>query len=365
VRTVAVLGAGAGGAAAVAELCVHGHRVRLWNRSPETIEPFQQSGAVRYEGVLGAGEARPELITTDLAAAVADADIALVCLPALAHEDLAEALARLDPCPRLVLNPGHTGGALHFRRVFLEVCGSVPELAEFSTLTYVARKYAPDTVNISGVAERVRAACLPGGEDALAIARELYPVAVPQRDVLAPDLANVNLVLHPPGAILGAAWVEATAGNYLFYAEGVTPGVARVIAALDAERLAVARAFGHELDPLHLEMAAIGTADRDAAGRNELGNAIRAGAANARIRAPDSFRHRYYLEDFGYGLVPLLAFARIAAVDVPVAAALLALAGTLLERDLEGEGLNASRLGIVGLDRMGLLELLAGTRAPA
>ena len=363
-RTVAVLGAGAGGAAAVAELCQRGHRVRLWNRSRETLQPFLESGTVRYEGALGAGEARPELITSELAAAVADADVALVCLPALAHEVLAGALARLDATLPLILNPGHTGGALHFRRVFLEVCGSSPRLAEFSTLTYVARKYAPDTVDISGVAQRVRAACLPGDDDVLSIARELYPAAVPERDVLAPDLANVNLVLHPPGAILGAAWVEATAGNYLFYAEGVTPGVARVIAGLDAERLSVARVFGHELDPLHLEMAAIGTADHQADARNELAGAIRGGAANARIRAPDSLRHRYYLEDFGYGLVPLLAYARVAEVEVPVAGALLALAGTLLERDLESEGLNASRLGIEGLGRKELLELVDGTRTP-
>jgi opine dehydrogenase len=361
-RTVAVLGAGAGGAAATAELVRRGHRVRLWNRSWETLEPFSKHGAVRYEGVLGAGEARPELVTSELAAAVADADVALVCLPALAHEDVAGALARLGSSLPLVLNPGHTGGALHFRRVFLDVCGVSPELAEFSTLTYVARKYAPDTVNISGVAERVRVGCLPGSDEALAIARELYSAAVPERDVLAPDLANVNLVLHPPGAILGAAWVEATSGDFLFYAEGVTPGVARVIAELDAERLSVARAFGHELDPLHREMAAIGTADREAAARDDVAGAIRAGAANARIRAPDSFRHRYYLEDFGYGLVPLLAFARIAGVQAPIAAALLALGGTLLGRDLEAEGLNAVRLGIERLDRTRLLELVAGAR---
>src|SRR5919204_3460219 len=117
-RTVAVLGAGAGGAAAVVELCQRGHRVRLWNRSPQTVEPFLKSGAVRYEGILGAGEVRPELITSDLTEAVAEADVAVVCLPALAHEDLAHALARVDPHPRLVLNPGHTGGAPHFPRGF-------------------------------------------------------------------------------------------------------------------------------------------------------------------------------------------------------------------------------------------------------
>ena len=357
---VAVLGAGAGGAAAAVELMLRGNAVRLWNRSPATLESFH--GSVRYEGLLGSGEVRPEAISAELGEVLHGTDAVLVCLPALAHEAVAEALAAAGVSVPIVLNPGHTGGALHFRRVFGDATVTLPPLAEFSTLTYVARKYSPGTVTISGVAGRVRAAALPGGDEALSLARELFPAAAAERDVLAPDLANVNLVLHPPGAILGAAWVEATRGDYLFYRDGVTPGVARVIAALDAERLEVARRLGHELEPLHREMAAIGTADRDAAERDDLAGAIRGGAANAQIRAPSSLGHRYYMEDFGYGLVPLLALARIARVGAPVAAALLALAATLLEHDFETEGLNAARLGIDGLDRAGLLDLVAGAR---
>jgi opine dehydrogenase len=361
-KTVAVLGAGAGGAAATAELAVAGHSVRLWNRSAATLEPFVAAGGVRYEGVLGSGLARADLFSPVLAEVIDGADVAVVCLPAIAHEEVAIALATLDAALPIVLNPGHTGGALHLRRVFRDAGAVLPPLSELSTLTYVARKYTPDTVTISGVADRVRVACLPAGDAAVVWARELFPAARPERDVLATDLANVNVVLHPPGAILGAAWVEATGGDYLFYAEGVTTGVAHVIAALDAERLAIARAFGHELDPLHREMAAIGTADRDAAARDDLAGAIRNGVANAQIRAPDSLHHRYYVEDFGYGLVPLLVLARLAAVDAPVASSLLALAGTLLEHDFEAEGLNAARLGIEGLDRAALLDLVAGAR---
>lgn len=360
---VAVLGAGAGGAAATAELMLRGHSVRLWNRSPATLEPFRAAGGVRYEGKLGAGLAAPETITANLAEAIEGAGAVLVCLPAIAHEDVAAGLASAAAALPVVLDPGHTGGALHFRRVFGDAGVPLPPLAELSTLTYVARKYAPGTVTISGLAERVRAACLPGGAEALRVARELFPAARPEQDVLAVDLADVNLVLHPPGALLGAAWVEATGGDFLFYAEGVTPGVARVIAALDAERLAVARAFGHELDPLHREMAAIGTADRDAAARDDLAGAIRLGEANARIRAPGSLEHRYYAEDFGFGLVPLLELARVAEVETPVASSLVTLAGALLGRDLMREGLNAARLGIEGLDRDALVALVRGGAA--
>ena len=77
-RKVAVVGAGAGGAAAVAELVAAGHEVRFWGRSPRTLAPFVEQGGVAYEGVLGTGLARPKLITSDLAAAIDTADVILV-----------------------------------------------------------------------------------------------------------------------------------------------------------------------------------------------------------------------------------------------------------------------------------------------
>ena len=61
---VTIIGAGSGGASAVAELTRAGHEVALWNRSPSTLAPFQQIGGVEYEGILGEGFAKPALITT-------------------------------------------------------------------------------------------------------------------------------------------------------------------------------------------------------------------------------------------------------------------------------------------------------------
>lgn len=357
---VAVIGAGAGGAAAVAELSLAGHEVRWWNRTPATIAPFREAGGVRYEGVLGAGFARPAAFADTLAEALAGADVSMVCLPSLAHEAVAVALAGAGLACPLVLNPGHTGGALHVAHV-LSACGeTVPPLAELSTLTYVARKPEPDSVRISCTAGRVWAACLPGGEDALRLVRQLYPAATPAPDVVATSLANVNLVLHTPGAILSAAWAEATGGDFRFYVDAMTPGVARSIQALDRERLAVAAAYGHELPPLVEEMAAIGTAAAEPAARGDLRAAIAGGEANRLIRAPGSFEHRYYAEDFGYGLVPLLELAQIGGVEAPYAAALVEVASVLCGRDVRAQGLTAERLGIAGLDRDDLLARVRG-----
>lgn len=361
--TTAVLGAGAGGAAATVELTAAGHDVHLWARSAATLEPFEAAGGVRYEGILGEGCTPARKLSSDLEQALCGADAVLVCLPTSAHRDVAIALAalgRLDV--PVILNPGHTGGALEFQQAFVDSGVEPPPIAEFSTLTYVARKHSPERVTVSGRAKRIHVAALPGGDSAVAAARELYPRAIPARDVLATGLANVNMVLHPPGAVLGAAWVEATGGDFRFYVDAMTPGVARVMRQLDNERLAVARAFGHELPSVLQEMEGIGTVEQGMAAGDDLVEAIAGGKANAKIRAPESFAHRYYREDFGFGMVPFLALARIAGVQVPVAAALLSLAAAATGEDFAGSGRTAERMGIAGLDRD---RLLAHVRAAA
>ncbi len=359
---VAILGAGGGGASAAVDLARQGHQVSLWNRSAEAISGFVAAGGIRHLGVLGSGLTKVPLITTDLQQAADGADALLVCLPTLAHAPLAAQLAGcgLGSTP-VILNPGQSGGALEFAAVYARAGVAAPPLAEFSTLTYVARKPAADTVHTSGRAKAVWVAALPGGEAALDAARALYDCARPAPNVLATALANVNMVLHPPGAILGAAWVERTGGDFTFYVEGLTDGVGRVMEQLDAERLAVAAAFGLGLPDLFDEMRTIGTIEAGTDRSQGLAAAIRGGRANARIRAPDSLDHRYYREDFWYGLQPFLALARIAGSEVPVAEALFRLGVALTGPVREGFGRSAEAMGIAGLDKAGLLAKVTGT----
>ena len=62
----------------------------------------------------------------------------------------------------------------------------------------------------------------------------------------------------------------------------------------------------------------------------------------------------------GHGLLPFTALASIANVDVPVALSLMRIAQTFLGFDLATDGRTAERMGIVGLDRKGLLRLVGG-----
>lgn len=354
---VVVIGAGAGGAAAVVELTAAGHDVTLWNRSADTLSPFVRRGGIAFEGALGSGLAQPRAMTANIVDAVNNAEVAVVTLPTFSHASVAQILAKAGwPAHApVILNPGHTGGALEFARAYRAVRPDLPPIAEFSTLTYVARKYRPDQVTISGRAKQVRVAALPGGKTALAAACMLFPGATPVDDVLVADLSNVNMVLHPPGAILGAAWVEARAGDFTFYVDAMTAGVGRIMRLLDEERREVAKAFGHELPNLIEEMQLIGTVAQNIRDTGDYVGAISGGSANSQIKAPDSLAHRYYREDFGHGLVPFLAFANVADLPTPVAKSLLVLAEGLCGIDFSRQGRTAESMGIAGLSKAELL----------
>jgi opine dehydrogenase len=354
---VAVLGAGAGGLATTVELSQAGCEVQLWTRNQATFGTF--GSTIRHAGVLGEGRVEPAAFTTSLPSALAGVAAVLVSLPAYAHGPVFDALADLEVGLPVVLCPGGTGGALHLRAAFSRHGRALPPVAELSTLPYVARVKPEGTLEVTGRAGRLRCGALPGGQQAAKVAGELFASELEHTDVLASSLSNVNLVLHPPAALLSAAWVEATGGDFLFYVDAMTPGVQRVMDALDAERLSVALAYGHELPPLGGEMELVGTAPPGARGQ-PTAEAVKAGGPNRSIKAPSSLAHRYYREDFAFGLVPFLALARPAQVPVPVAAGLASVAEALLGPGVMGERIDAARLGITGLDREALLQVVRG-----
>ena len=191
--------------------------------------PFRADAAAvrrsRRRGVRGRvwfGARRPTPSPPISAAAIDGADAILVCLPTFAHGDIAAALAALGTRIPVVLNPGHTGGALAFCHAFASRGAVPPPIAEFSDATaYVGAQIHARQRDRNGTRQqRSGVAALPGGAAAADAARTLFAGANVMSDVLACDLANVNMVLHAPGAVLGAAWIEATRGDYTFYVQG-------------------------------------------------------------------------------------------------------------------------------------------------
>lgn len=355
IKKVAVLGAGHGGCAVTGDLTLRGYEVRLHGRSSERVTALKHGITVR--GVRE-GLARPALVTTNLPEVVRGADLVILIVPSVAHGAYATALAPLlIEGTTVFLDPGHTGGTLHFAAAFTRAGGPRVRLCETVTLTHICRMEGPATVAIYRETTNLRFAALPGRDSAELAERlrPLFPNIVPVANVLETGLMNLNAVIHPPGMLMNAGWIEFTRGDFLFYREAITPAVARMIEAVDEERLAVARALGVDIPAFIDYFCAAGLTTEEARASRSVYRAMQESHPNRTIKAPPSLDHRYVHEDVGYGLVPMAEFGVLAGVPTPVIDSVIALCSVVQGWDYRREGLNLAGMGIAGLSREALM----------
>jgi opine dehydrogenase len=351
VKTVAILGAGHGGHAAAADLTRRGYVVRLHARNAERLAPLRERGGIEARGIVE-GHVPIALATTNVAEAVKGADLIMLVVPSVAHEPYARALAPLiDGSQPVFLNPGHTGGGLHFLHALRQAGYRGPvKTCETVSLTYVTRMEGPATVGIYSYIKQLGFGALPGRhtDEMFDLIKPLYPDIRKATSVLETALSNMNAVFHPPGMIMNAGWVEATGGDFLFYREGFTESIGRVTAAVDAERMAVAKALGVPCVSFLGTFFNAGLTTKAARDSGDISRACKESAPNATIKSPSSLDHRYVHEDVGYGLVPMSALGRLAGVATPTIDALVHLAGLAVGVDYARDGLTLKKLGLAG-----------------
>ena len=210
IRKIAVLGAGNGGCAAAADLTLRGYQVRLFSRSDATLLPIIKRGGIT---LVENGEekfAAPYFHSPHI-------------VPVIDGVDL------IVDGQRILLNPGHTGGSLHFAHVLRQAGATAKiRLAETVTLTYICRMPEPARVEIYRRTSHLRCAAFPGSDTAQLVneLQEIYPEVVAARNVLETGLSNINAIMHPAGMLGNAGWIEKTGGDFLYYRQGITPAIA-------------------------------------------------------------------------------------------------------------------------------------------
>jgi opine dehydrogenase len=344
--SVAVLGAGHGGLALAGYLAQQGHRVALWNRSPARVAPVAALGGVRLS-LPGSAPVRTPIAaaTSSMADAVAGTRLVLVCVPASAHADVARSCApHLRDGQTVLLLPGRTGGALEFRRELREAgCRARILLGEANTFPVAARTVGPAEAVIFGAKNELLAAALPAARtpELLAACRPVFPMLAGARSILQTGLANLGAILHPTITLLNARRIQA-GESFDFYTEGVTPAVAATLAAADAERLSIARAYGVPACSLQAWIASA-YGHRAAT----IQEAVGGNPSYAGLKAPNTLEHRYLLEDVPTGLIPLLELGSVAGLALPTLRGLVDLGRVLLG----GERWEGPRtLDVLGLD---------------
>jgi len=354
---VSILGAGNGAQAMAGHLALKGFAVKLYNKFEHEIVPMREHGGIHLEGAVE-GFGQLDLISTDIAPVIEDADVIMVVVPAFAHRFMAEVCApHLREGQIIVLNPGRTGGALEFAHVLRQrgVRARVV-VAEAQTFIYACRLSGPARVQIMGIKKEVPLAALPATDTAatLAVVTRLYPQFVPAANVLETSLNNIGAVFHPPTMILNANRIEA--GEEFDFYQGMTPMMVGFLEVIDSERMAVAEAYGVRVESAKDWLMRV----YEGISGDTLYERIQSNRAYAGLKAPKTLNMRYLTEDVPCGLVPIVSLAEAAGVKTPASRGIVDIACGLLKRDFWAEGRTRESLGLDGLGVPEIISMVEG-----
>jgi len=352
-----VIGAGHGGKAMAAHLALMGFPTTLYNRTPEHIQAIKQLKGIHLEsndgGIRGLGKLAR--VTSNMAEALQKAQMIMVVLPSSAHADIAKACAPyLKNGQVIVLHPGRTCGAIEFAKVLRdEKCKADVTISEAETFIYASRSDGPAEARIFRIKDAVPLAALPATRTSLALdmIHEAYPEFIDGGNVLQTGLNNMGAIFHPALTLLNAGRIESTHGDYQFYIDGVTPSVARVLEALDRERVTVASSLGLRARTAleWLKMA------YDADGE-DLHEAIHNQPGYYGIKAPPTLNHRYIFEDVPMSLVPIASLGQRYGVSVQGMDSMIRISSIIHKTDYWRKGRTIEKLGI---DKLSVGELTA------
>ena len=351
VGTVAIIGAGIGGIYLAAELGVAGFKLRLHDIDDARLADVRAFGGIDVEGERG-GFAAVELATSDLRAAVDGADAIIIVTGGNAQAAVARSLALLLRDGQIILLvQGNTGGSLIVRRALDAAgCHADVAVAEMDNYPYSCRRLAPARIRPIVAKRWLQIAAFPGNRIAAVHQRlsPLFPQAVAAPNALYTGFTNANAMLHVANCVANAARIES-GDIYKFYAEGVTPAVARLYEAINAERVAVAAALGASVPSLEewfdrvygvREASLVETCQRLT--YNSDGPYQATGT-------PSSLEHKFITEDVPTGLIPMVALGAAAGVPTPAIDALVAIVRNMTGKDFAADARTLARLGLSGM----------------
>ena len=344
---IAVLGGGNGAHQMAADLTLAGLKVNMFEmpRFKENVEKLLRTGEIETFGGAREGKASLNMASTDIEKVLEDVKHIFIVVPAFAHRPYAELLASyLKRDQTVTLFPG-TLGTLEFVKVLRDE-GVTWDLtvAETDTLPWACRLVAPATVKVYHTLKRFGVGVFPSKRSrrVTEFLEKIFPIFT-HPDVISCGLSSLNPTLHAASVLLNVGRIEYSRGEFYLYEEGITPSVARVVKAVDKERLAIGKAWGYDLTPVEEDLYLSGYGPK-----GNLWQAVR-GSSLTFIKGPTSIESRYLTEDVPYGLVPWVGLAGLVGLDVPVMKSVVWIVSALHGRDYWSEGRTLEKLGISDL----------------
>jgi opine dehydrogenase len=252
----------------------------------------------------------------------------------------------------ILLIQGNTGGSLVVRRALDAAgCRAAVDVAEMDNYPYSCWRLSPTRIRPIVMKRGLQIAAFPGRRIASVFPRlsPLFPHSVAAPTVVYTGFMNANAMLYVANCVANAGKIDR-GENYKFYAEGVTPSVARLYEAINAERVAVAAALGASVPTL------ADWFDRTYGVRGEtLVETCQRLTTNSdgpyqATRTPKSFEHKYVTEDVPVGLMPMSALGRAVGVPTPAIDAVIEMVRHMAGKDFTAEARTLERMGLAGMD---------------
>ncbi|KAL2150989.1 hypothetical protein VTH82DRAFT_6087 [Thermothelomyces myriococcoides] len=361
-QTASIVGAGPAGFALAAGLQSQGTSVLVYSHPTHLRHANQvrRNGQLRASGVMqGSAHIR---VTTDMAEAVAFSRILFLTVPSTGQETVLEELHRFSLRQHaIVAVPGNLFSLIAADRL------DAGCILETNLSPYSCRMEEDGELRVLGKKELVFIAALrpeEGGEKEereeedlvrQALCEEVARVLSPMRlkwcsSVVEVSLANVNGVFHPLMMLMNAGRIESTEGDFMLYADGLTPSVASAMEAVDRVRMQIGDALGLPVD------TAVGVSN-ECYGQAfpDFVELARHSPPHNRLRAPPSLENRNLSEDVPDLLVSWCGLAEKLGVDASPLRAVITLAQMATGVDYLATGRNMRRLGLEHLSREELI----------
>ncbi|KAL8589164.1 hypothetical protein ACOMHN_052502 [Nucella lapillus] len=289
--------------------------------------------------------AKPALVTNDASQAVTGADVIIFCVPAFAHQQYFEAIARhVTPGSAIIGLPGQPGFEFQCMHVWREkATGCV--ILNYETLPWACRiSEFGRKVDLLGTKDALLGSrvCvggdrpLPGADSAQLLLQTLLgtPPALSQAHSYLEIILMTKAFAHPP--LMYGRWGDwdgtPLREKPLFY-QGLSKEAASILGMVSEEIVQTARAISQArpevtLDHVeHLEPWFIGNYSKTVEDPSCLYTAMRTNSAYNNLVHPMSeispgqyvpdFQHRYLSEDVPFGLAVVKGVAQIAGVATP------------------------------------------------
>ena len=356
---VAILGSGNGALAMAFEWSRAGHDIYMFDfpQFDRQIKAINAAGGISSEGQME-GFQPIQYAGHDIALCLKDAPLVFAVGPAYATEPFGKACAPYAEKGQVfVVCPSSCMGAILFKNALgLPIDDNSVIVSDTSTLPYAVRIIADGKI---AVYNRLEAgyllATLPSSKNDM-VYDMLQPVhngIEKAKNIFQTCLQNANPMLHPCITTLNAARIEGP-NDFFFYEEGVTPGVGRLLKAIDDERIAIGAALGLtiENDP-HISIRQSYMTEEN------YDTAYATAPGFTGILAQTQLDYRYYNEDAGFGLVLWVDLADRLGLEIPNIRAMLQIVSSIMGRDYKAEKARTlDTLGLAGYSMQELIRML-------